>query len=455
MQSNLHRSLLIDRRSIGAGSTPIAPPAGRFTGMSASQQAPAASQEGTPQKANPFANISFASSAPTPSKAAFSFGAPAPADPTQSKPLFGAPPSAVKPSAPSNGFSFGSDSAKQSTGSKALFASDEQPKAKEAAKATLPSFSSPPSSKVGPSSDKLRELNKGFFEWVKLAWENGHIANDWSMQMREYEEKVAKIVEEMGQENDGDDDAGAAGSETGDVSASASGKDEAKTTFSFGASAPAPAVETPKFSFGSSAPAPAAPSATSFSFGGSSSASSTSAPPAGTFSFGGSAPAPAAESSKPFSFGNIPPPTNVAPANAANDNDDPTSNPDDGKIEEVEKEKNADEDVLYEATAKPMKLKPSNEWQKYGAGECRLYKHKTTSKHRIVMRNKIGKVQFNVAISAAMKFTKEVKDGKKGKLAYIKFVGIEDAKEGPRPITLQVGLQDVDSFHSALSSIEE
>jgi hypothetical protein len=115
---------------------------------------------------------------------------------------------------------------------------------------------------------------------------------------------------------------------------------------------------------------------------------------------------------------------------------------------------NTQEDILYEVRGKPMKL-VGKEWKKYGAGLCRLYRHKTTSKHRIVMRNEIGKVQFNVGVSAEMTFTKEVKNGKKGSIGFVKFIGIEDAEEGPKPIMLQVQPNNVDELHSALEGMKK
>lgn len=487
-RSHAHQLLMNRRRSAGgAGSTPIAPPSGRFTGMSSNMQqaTPASGQEGTPPKANPFANISFAptaptpakasfsfratapaATAPTPSKASFSFGAAAPAAtaPTPSKPLFGAPPSAVKPKAPSNGFSFAgskpavpsfslAESTKESdsAASKDLFSSKT-----DVPKAALPRFASPAASKFGPINKRVKELNTGFFQWIKAAWEAGYRAEDWSSSFAVYEAKIKAIEAEIEPE---DDNAPAAESSNNVITPAAS-PPATQPAFSFRAPAPAPTAksEAPKPLFGgSSAPAPPAPS-TSFSFRGAPS-SATTAPSAGSFSFGfgASAPAPAPEAPKQsFSFGSIPPPSNPTTSNnGTNDDDDPTANPDDGKIEEVEQEKNEEEDVLFEIKAKPMKS-VDGEWKKYGAGVCRLYKHKTTKKHRIVTRNTIGKVQFNVSISADMKpFDKVLKDGKKGKLAFIKFSGMESAAEGVRVMMLQVTPEEIDRFHSILNGIEE
>ena len=439
-------------------------------GGGANQTTPVApiTQEGTPPKANPFANISFASSSATPAKASFSFGAAASASSPTSKPLFGAPPSAVKPKAPANGFSFGagpattttapaapafsftnssqSNNKSTETASKALFSLDsEQSKQSAASTPSVPTFSTPPSSKNGSYNQKMSALNKGLFDWVVAAYETGgiHQCVDWSSAMREYESKVDAIEPTDDEDNDDNTQNNPGG-----------------TNKSMSAEVEPSKEEAPKFSFGgssASAPAPSSESTTSFSFGKNASSSSTAAPPpAGSFSFGFGATALAPAAAAPsFSFGSIPPPSTSASNSTTVDEDDPTANPDDGKIE-VEKEKNSDEDILYEVKAKPMKLKKDGSgWQKYGAGKCRLYKHKTTNKHRLVLRNEIGKPLFNVALSSQMTFTKEVKQGKKGKLAYIKFMGVEDASEGPRPMMLQVDPKDVDEFHSKLEGMKE
>jgi hypothetical protein len=409
-------------------------------------------QEGTPTKSNPFANISFA--APTPSKAAFSFGsAPASEAAAPPKPLFGAPPSAVKPKAPSNGFNFGSDAVNKSvpfsfggsqapassTAPKALFST--VPESKSAPKVTVPSFSTPPSSKVGTCSTKMKALNEGFFQWISEAWNAGHACADWSDAFAQYQDKVEAIE---AAEFDEEVENASATEKTVTV-------ENNTTKFSFGSSTPAPSSidEAPKFSFGSSAPAPATQPATSFSFGNSSVSTSSAPPPAGFSSgFGSSAAKPS------FSFGNIPPPSASTFNTGTVDDDDPTANPDDGKIEKVEQEDNKEEAILFEVRARPMKI-VNNETKRYGTGVCRLYKHKVTLKHRLVVRNDIGKVQFNVAVSSKMTFNKEVKDGKNGKRAFVKFVGIEDANEGPKQLLFQVKPEDLDGFHSALVDINE
>ena len=206
----------------------------------------------------------------------------------------------------------------------------------------------------------------------------------------------------------------------------------------FSMSAPAqqpPAAATKPFSFtaakqSSSAPAPA-PAALSFSFGGSS----------------------ATSTAKSASLFSAPTPVNTTQATttaAASNDDDPTSNPDDGKIEKIESEENTEEDTLYEVRAKHMKIE-NGAWKKYGTGVLRVYKHKQTSKHRVVIRNSIGKVQFNVGLSKGMKFEKVIKDGKKGKSTFVSFGAVEDVAKGMESFMIQVKPESVDALHDALS----
>ena len=446
-------SLLIRKSFGGAGSTPIniAPPAGRLTGLGV---ASAPNQEGTSSKANPFASISFAPSAPMPSKPTFSFGAAhAPAAPasTPSKPLFDTPASAVKLKPLSSGFSFGSDSANnnsaqsfsfgvtskgtESSEPKTLFESSSSSRQKESApKATLPSL----------PNKKVKDLNEHLFGWIVDAWEAGHVCSEWSPGFVQYN----SFVDAIEKKEDGEDTS---------ATTNPSDKENASVSSSTPFKLTATKDDSSAFKFGSSALSVVSASspqpATSFSFG-QPAPSSTAPPAAGTFSFGFGSSAPAPAASKPISFGSIPPPSTSTSTNT--DDDDPTSNPDDGKIEQVKGEQNTEEDVLFEVKARPMKMISKEEgWKKYGAGVCRLYKHKTTSKHRLVIRNEIGKVQFNVAVSAKMTFDKVTKDGKKGKTAYVKFFAVVDAAEGPKPITLQVGPGDLDGFHSALVNMTE
>ena len=90
-------------------------------------------------------------------------------------------------------------------------------------------------------------------------------------------------------------------------------------------------------------------------------------------------------------------------------------------------------------------------WKKYGTGVLRVYKHKQTSKHRVVIRNSIGNVQFNVAISKGMKCDKVIKDGKKGKSTFVSFGAVEDVAKGMESFMIQVKPESVDALHDALS----
>lgn len=204
-------------------------------------------------------------------------------------------------------------------------------------------------------------------------------------------------------------------------------------------SAPAPSPSAKPFALG--ARAPAAPKTTTFSF---------STKPAG-------APAAGAPSAPSFSFG-APSSSSLAgsaaPSTAAgsSNNDDTASNPDDGKVEKIEQEENTDEDVLLEVRAKHVK-REEGQWKKYGAGVLRLYRHRVNSKCRMVIRNDIGKVQFNVGVSKGMKFEKVIKQSKKGPAAYVKFLAVEDASKGLESFMLQVKPDSLDKLHDTLEGM--
>ena len=102
--------------------------------------------------------------------------------------------------------------------------------------------------------------------------------------------------------------------------------------------------------------------------------------------------------------------------------------------------------------AKKLKYENSH-WKKYGTGVLRLYRHKVTKKQKLVLRNEIGKIQLNLAIGKGMAFTKEVKNGKKGVAAYVRFMAVEDPKKGVENFMLQVKPEDVDKLHSVLEGM--
>lgn len=360
-------------------------------------------------KANPFASIALASnsasasaSAPKPS---FSFGASAP------KPAVSA-------------FSFPSNAATVNT----------QPIAATAPK--ILNLSTPRSS-FGKNQD-IQQLNQNLLDTIIDHWDGRMHTRDFTPFLEEYQRHEERLSLEAGTEEN-KAPVSAAGNSTVILASAPKENSQPTSSFSFGGAAPAPSpAAKPSFSFGASAPA-------------------ASSAPAGTFSFSSqpsAAPAAGASSAPKFSFG-APSSSSLAstatPA-AASNNDDPTSNPDDGKIDKIEHEENADEETLHEVRAKRMTLE-NNQWKKYGTGVLRLYRHKVSSKHRMVIRNEIGKVQFNVGVSKGMKFEKVVKDSKKGKVAYIKFVAVEDVSKGMESFMLQVKPDCVDDLHKILNEI--
>lgn len=311
------------------------------------------------------------------------------------------------------------------------------------------------------NKQKLQKLNQDLLHTIVDHWEGRHTFSDYSQFLKEYQGYGEKLLLEQEEE---DDQVGSNNNENGGVSAVSDGNsaksNSQPASLSFGASAPAtsqPAASS--FSFGGTAAPPAPPpaAASSFSFGESAPAPT----PVGTFSFASktSAPAAAGASSAPsFSFGASS--GGAAPSSSASsfassaplNNDDPTSNPDDGKVEKIEAEENTEEEILYEVRAKHIKFVDSS-WKKYGAGVLRLYKHKATGKHRMVIRNEIGKVQFNVGVSKGMTFEKIIKNTKKGKACFVKFVAVEDVSKGLESFMLQVKPDAVDKLHETLEGM--
>jgi len=442
--------LKVSRRKFGGGEAqaastapvpstqPSTKPTNPFAGASFGQPSqptatstlPYKSDGEPPSKPNPFANVAFASSTPA-AKPTFSFGSSAaPAQSTISAP---------KPAAAS--FSFGSTASSKPSPSPLNLSFSA------AGTTQTVSLTTPKASSQKSTRDKARDLNKDFLQSIVDQWDSGNVAGDYSAIMVNYQQLAEGYDNELddsegnGPHGDGKHEDGSHGE--GGSSYSVGTSTNANSSFSFGSSAPAPSTSSIPFaSFGTAAPSPDAPAAGTFSFGSTSSSA---------------APSTSNNSAPSFSFGNIPPPSSTGSSfndGAANNDDDPTSNPDDGKIEKVEQEENTEEEILTEVRAKPMKReKSSGEWKKFGSGACRLYRHKTTSKHRLVIRNQIGKVQFNVAVSNKMEFTKEIKDTKKGKLAFVKFMGVMDASEGPVVIVLQVQPEKIDEFHSQLEGL--
>jgi hypothetical protein len=286
------------------------------------------------------------------------------------------------------------------------------------------------------NNSKIKELNTALAQTIIDHWEGKYYTSDYSCFMKQYQEYVEQLESEM--END----------ETlSNTTTAAAAAATTMTTFSSikGIAPPlAPSSIIPStkplFSFGTTV--------TGGGGGGGTIATPTTSAPASSWTVTKSAPS--------FSFGGPPQTTTPISHNAVgannDDDDDPTSNPDDGKIDTVIQEENTDEVVLHNVRAKHMKYE-DKQWKKYGAGMLRCYRHKVSNKHRLVIRNEIGKVQFNVGVSQGMMFDKIAKDGKKGKTAFVKFMAVEDASKGPEQFMLQVKPECLDSLHDVLKSM--
>jgi len=315
-------------------------------------------------------------------------------------------------------------------------------------------FSTPKPRQQSSSSNDLNaqtlDLNTILLQTIQDHWNGGHKFSDYSGFLKQYQDHAQTLIdlEEANEENEA-----AVPSATVDSTSTSNGNTQSTSSFSFGGATSTTSGSTAK-PFSMSVPVqqpPAAASKPPFSFTAQPSSSAAPAPAALSFSFGASSATSTAKSASLFS---APTPANTTtqattPAATSND-DDPTSNPDDGKIEKIESEENTEEDTLYEVRAKHMKIENGG-WKKYGTGVLRVYKHKQTSKHRVVIRNSIGKVQFNVAISKGMKFDKVTKDGKKGKSTFVSFGAVEDVAKGMESFMIQVKPESVDALHDALS----
>ncbi len=246
-----------------------------------------------------------------------------------------------------------------------------------------------------------------------------------------------------GDDNDGGGGGANDGSSRKDGGASFSGGQSSNnggnnSQFSFGGGSSS-AAPFSGFAFGSSTSSSAPAPATTFSF-------TAGATPASAAAVVASAPAPS------FSFGAQPTKAAVVAtdnnSNAIANEDDPTFNPDDGKLE-VGQEENKDEDKLYEVKVRLFRT-IDNAWKGGGVGLLRLYRNNKTSTQRMVLRNDIGKVMFNVAVSEGMVFNKQVKETKKGKKCHVSFGAIEDESEGFKNFMFNVAASDLDTFYEQL-----
>mmetsp|Transcript_3057 Transcript_3057/g.6713 ORF Transcript_3057/g.6713 Transcript_3057/m.6713 type:complete len:466 (+) Transcript_3057:177-1574(+) len=413
----------VSRRKFGAGSGSGAP------------SAPTVPASQPPASSNPFASTTLAQPKAMTSQASKKGGdePPAKANPFASI-AFASNSASATTSAPKPTFSFGASakSAPNPTISTSSFPSN-------AATSSLvnshPSALTTPRSSLG-KNENIQQLNQNLLDTIVDHWEGRMHAQDYTPFLEDYQRHEEGLHLEAGKGSD--ENKAPAGNSTVNLTSTAKGNSQPTSSFSFGGAAPASSPAAKPFSMGASAPAATA---------------------AGTFSFTSkpsAAPAAGASSAPKFSFGapsssSLASSATSAPVSNSN-NDDPTSNPDDGKIDQVEQEENSEEEILHEVRAKRLTFE-NNEWKKYGTGVLRLYRHKVSSKHRMVIRNEIGKVQFNVGVSKGMKFEKVVKSSKKGQVAFIKFLAVEDASKGMEPFMLQVKPECVDKLHDSLNGI--
>ena len=142
--------------------------------------------------------------------------------------------------------------------------------------------------------------------------------------------------------------------------------------------------------------------------------------------------------------------------------------------EPIGKEQNTAEDILYEVKTKPYRspvLGRANEEGQEEAvakesshtgylpsmvGTLKLYKNKTTGKHRLVQRNVIGTVKLNIGLGdnfcTLQKITKVVKKlGRNPKeIHYVSFFAIEEEEIGWERFVFKVRKESVDSLYEHL-----
>jgi hypothetical protein len=115
-------------------------------------------------------------------------------------------------------------------------------------------------------------------------------------------------------------------------------------------------------------------------------------------------------------------------------------------------EENSKEDCLFELRSKYYKYNgETKQWKDYSKGPLRCYRDKEDpTKHRVVLRSDIGKVQLNLKISKGMKFSKTVNKKRK---AFISFIAVQDAKSGPESFMLAAAMDKVDKLLETLESM--
>ncbi len=263
----------------------------------------------------------------------------------------------------------------------------------------------------------MRDLNIALWQLIVDHWEGGHYTDDYSSFMREYLAHAEEILQQEEEDRDDEDDDG-----PNEKIGPPPNQLLSTPSFSFGATPSAPPVVGPSYS------------APSFSFGTTSSAPPVAGPSssAPSFSFGATSAAPSTSHSNTASNGN------------EEEEDDPTANPDDGQVEFVEQKINLEEDILYEVRASSFKS-VDGAWKKFTTGTLRVYGHKVTGKHRMVIRNEIGKELFNVAVAKGMKFHK-IKNN-------VAFGAVEDAEKGRESFMVKVKPEFVDELHCLLENL--
>ena len=88
-----------------------------------------------------------------------------------------------------------------------------------------------------------------------------------------------------------------------------------------------------------------------------------------------------------------------------------------------------------------------------GTGTLRLQRDLVSDAKRMVMRNEVGKVMFNVAVGKGMSFEKKSQKTKRGEQWYVCFAAVEDENEGVKSFMLNVAKEDIDKFHEELEKM--
>ena len=354
----------------------------------------------------------------------------------------------AKSSNPFGGVNLQANSSKPSGGSSLNpFGAVKQNSSTAPAPAQLPVWSAPkPAPPSSSSGTKLERLNASFIKWLqRQRVENP--ASDYSAGIQDYIKYASLAL-----------------SESNPISARApvSAPPPASAPAPKPAPAPAPVpapAPAPSFNFNSGgaksspAKAPTLAPTPSFNFNGGTSKPTPAPAPASFsgFNFGGGsalAPAPAPSSAPSFSFStggaaSAPAPAPAPPAAGEDGDSFPVEKP-----TELEKEENTEENLLLEVKAKYYRLKTGEGWKDRGVGNVKLYRHKTTSKCRLVMRNSIGKVGLNTSINAASQNFEKLG----GKQSSCKFI-IQD-EEGMAQVMLKVKPENLDKLHSTLEAMK-